>query len=312
MSTGLHDSETASPENSGHVDIKLSRRRRWLIPAVVTALVVVAAAVTIALTSGGPSGQKVTGSHFGTELQVAYEADSGSERAFLQYLNKTVAPTYGVQIVPVGIGDGNQLDQATASGQYAANIYQHKHWLKQVTDKTGWKLTAVGPAFQWAYSVYSAKHAGLDSIPNGGRIALLNDPANTAQALWLLQRAGKITFKPTTDPWSATVNDIATNPNAYRFTFIDYGAGPRILNEVDAVIAYNFQFISAGTNPAYKIYAPPAPREFAGQIVVGTDYLHDPQVEKLIKVFQDPRVQPYLADTTDPALKDQLSPVSPT
>jgi D-methionine transport system substrate-binding protein len=130
MSTGLHDSETASPENIGHVDIKLGRRRRWLIPAAVAAVVVIAAAVTTALTSGGPSARKVAGSHFGNELQVAYEADSGSERAFLEYLNKTVAPTYGVQIVPVGIGDGNQLDQATANGQYAANIYQHKHWLR--------------------------------------------------------------------------------------------------------------------------------------------------------------------------------------
>ena len=312
MSTGLHNSEATSPETSGHVDIKLRKQRRWLVPALVAAVVVIAAAVIFALTSGGPSKHKTAGSQFGNSLQVAYEADSGSERAFLEYLNKTIAPTYGVQILPVGIGDGNQLDQATANGQYAANIYQHSHWLKQVTDKTGWKLIAVGPVFQWAYSVYSAKHANLDAIPNGGRIALLNDPANTAQALWLLQRAGKIGFKPNIDPWSATVNDIATNPNAYRFTFIDYGAGPRVLNEVDAVIAYNFQFISAGTNPSYKIYAPAAPREFAGQLVVGTDYRHDPQVEKLIKVFQDPRVQPYLADTTDPALKDQLSPVSPT
>jgi D-methionine transport system substrate-binding protein len=310
MSTDLHDNSKTPQKTSDAVEIKLGKPRRWLIPTAVAAAVVIAAGVTFAVTSGGSSAHPVTGSHFGTELQVAYEADSGSERAFLEYLDKTVAPAYGVRVIPVGIGDGNQLDQATANGQYAANIYQHKHWLKQVTDKTGWKLTAVGPAFQWAYSVYSAKHASLDAIPHGGKIALLNDPANTAQALWLLQRGGKITFKPGVDPWSATVNDIATNPNAYQFTLIDYGAGPRILSEVDAVIAYNFQFISAGTDPKFKIYAPPAPLEFAGQLVTGTDYLQDPQVKKLINVFRDPQVQPYLANTTDPALKDQLSPVS--
>jgi ABC-type metal ion transport system substrate-binding protein len=84
-----------------------------------------------------------------------------------------------------------------------------------------------------------------------------------------------------------------------------------VLDEVDAVIAYNFQFISAGIDQKHKIYAPPAPQEFAGQLVVGSDYLRDPQVEKLVQVFRDPRVQPYLATTTDPSLKDQLSPVSP-
>jgi ABC-type metal ion transport system substrate-binding protein len=81
---------------------------------------------------------------------------------------------------------------------------------------------------------------------------------------------------------------------------------------VDAVIAYNFQFISAGVNQKDKIYAPPAPREFAGQLVVGTRYLNDPQIKKLERVVFDPRVQKYLATTNNPALKDQLSPVSST
>lgn len=295
---------------SEDVEITLKKRPRWVLPAGGAVVALAVAGAAVAILSGGSSHKTVSGSHFGTSLQVAYEADSGSEKAFLQYLNSKIASTYGVSIVPVGIGDGNQLDQATADGHYAANIYQHKHWLKQVTDKTGWKLTAAGPVFQWAYSVYSSKHASLDAIPSGGKIALLNDPANTAQALWLLQRAGKITFKPGVNPWEAKTSDIATNPQNYHFILIDYGAGPRVLNEVDAVIAYNFQFISAGIDQKDKIYAPSAPREFAGQLVVGTTYLRDPQVVKLIKVFQDPQVQRYLASSTDPALKDQLSPVS--
>jgi D-methionine transport system substrate-binding protein len=85
-----------------------------------------------------------------------------------------------------------------------------------------------------------------------------------------------------------------------------------VLPDVDAVIAYNMQFIGAGLSQMYKIYAPPAPRAFAGQLVVGTKYLHDPEVEKLIKVFLDPRVQPYLRTTQNPNLKDQLMPVSAT
>src|SRR5437868_11624279 len=112
MSTVQHP-EKAS-ENDAPVEIDLGRRRRWLVPAIVAVVVLVAAVVTVALVSNGSSRQAVEGSHFGNDLQVAYEADSGSERAFLEYLNKTVAPNYGLHVVPVGIGDGNQLDQATA------------------------------------------------------------------------------------------------------------------------------------------------------------------------------------------------------
>jgi D-methionine transport system substrate-binding protein len=295
------------PPPRGDFELRGGHNRRNLLAGAAAAVAIV---VVVVLLSGGSSTKTVSGSHFGTTLPVAYEADSNSERALLQWLNTAIAPSYGVKIEPRGIEDGNQLDQATAEGQIAANIYQHIHWLNEVVASTGMKLTAVGPVFQWAYSVYSEKYKSLAELPQGAQIALLNDPANTAQALWLLQRAGEITFKPGTVPWSATTSNIATNPHGLHFVFIDYGAGPRTLSSVDAVIAYNMQFISAGIPEQDKIYAPPAPRSFAGQLVVGTKYRNDPQVEKLIKVFFDPRVQQYLRTTQNPQLKDQLSPVA--
>jgi D-methionine transport system substrate-binding protein len=291
-------------------DFELSgggNRRNWIAAA---AAVVVIVVLLVVLLSKGSSSKTVSGSRFGTTLPIAYEASSSSERALLQWLNQAIAPSYGIKINPVGIQDGNQLDQATANGQFAANIYQHIHWLNEVVKSTGMKLTAVGPVFQWAYSVYSTKYSSLSALPSGAQVALLNDPANTAQALWLLQRAGEITFKAGTVPWSATTSDIATNPHKLKFVFVDYGAGPRTLGSVDAVIAYNMQFIAAGIPAKDRIYAPPAPRSFAGQLVVGDAYRNDPQVKKLIKVFFDPRVQPYLKTTTNPQLKEQLSPVA--
>lgn len=282
-------------------------RRRWLAAGAALVVIVV---LLVVLLAKGSSSKTVSGSSFGTTLPVAYEASSSSEHAFLQWLDQAIAPTYGIKIEPVGIQDGNQLDEATAHGQFAANIYQHIHWLNEVVKSTGMKLTAIGPVFQWAYSVYSTKHPSLSALPSGAQIALLNDPANTAQALWLLQRAGEITFKPGTVPWSATTSDIASNPHNLKFVFVDYGAGPRTLSSVDAVIAYNMQFIAAGIPAKDRIYAPPAPRSFAGQLVVGDAYRNDPQVKKLIKVFFDPRVQPYLKTTTNPQLKEQLSPVA--
>jgi D-methionine transport system substrate-binding protein len=284
-------------------------RRNWLAAAAALVVIVV---LLVVLLSKGSSSKTVSGSSFGTTLPVAYEASSSSERALLVWLDQAIAPSYGIKINPVGIQDGNQLDQATAHGQFAANIYQHIHWLNEVVQSTGMKLTAVGPVFQWAYSVYSTKYSSLSALPSGGQVALLNDPANTAQALWLLERAGEITFKPGTVPWSATTSDIASNPHKLKFVFVDYGAGPRTLSSVDAVIAYNMQFIAAGIPTKDRIYAPPAPRSFAGQLVVGDAYRHDPQVAKLIKVFFDPRVQPYLKTTTNPQLKEQLSPVAST
>lgn len=302
-----------SPQSSQLDDIDLGspRRRKTIAAAVAAAVVVLVVVVVVALkATGGGSGKAVAGSHFGTTWQIAYQASSASEQAFLAYLDKDIAPKYGVRIQGVPIEDGNQLDQATADGHYIANIYQHKHWLAQVTSSTGMKLTALGPIFQWSYSAYSSKHKSLDELPDGATIALLNDPANTAQALWILERGGYLTFKPGVDPWAATDKDIATNPHHWKFTYMEYGAGPRTLDSVDAVIDYNMSFVDAGTPESEKIYSPPAPSEFAGQLVVGTAYLKDPQVATLKKIFFDPQVQDYLKTNTDPHLHGQLAPVS--
>lgn len=308
----LTENRTAPPGGSHGTDLDFGSgrgSRKWIALAVAALLALAAVFVGVKL-FGGDEQLSASESHFGKTWEIAYQASSASEKAFLDYLDKEIAPEYGIRIKPVGIEDGNQLDQATADGKFIANIYQHKHWLQQVTDSTGFKLTALGPVFQWSYSVYSQKHKDFDALPKGATIALLNDPANTAQALWILERAGKITFTAGTKPWSATEQDIASNPNRWKFTYIEYGAGPRSLPSVDAVIDYNMSFVDAGTPQSQRIYAPPAPKEFAGQLVIGTEYARDRAIVTLKKIFFDPKVQQYLKDNHNPALQGQLAPVS--
>ncbi|PWN01825.1 metal ABC transporter substrate-binding protein [Nocardioides silvaticus] len=304
------DQQTGGPNDARDTIVLGGGSRGWLIPLIVGAVVIAVAAGLFLKLGGGDDEKAVQGSHFSNNFQIAYQASSASELAFLEYLDREIAPDHGITIEPVGIEDGNQLDQATADGEYIANIYQHKHWLKQVIDATGMELTALGPVFQWSYSMYSSKHDSIDDLPEGAEIALLNDPANTAQALWILERAGKITFQDGVDPWAATENDIEDNIGGYEFTYMEYGAGPRTLDSVDAVIDYNMSFVDAGTPDEYRIYEPDAPREFAGQLVIGTEYVDDPQVEKLEEIFFDVRVQEYLATNDDPNLSGQLAPVS--
>lgn len=292
-------------------DLKLGpNRRRRILALVAAAVIVIAGGAIWAFAGNKSSNDTVAGSSFGRTFQIAYQASSASEQAFLNYLNKNIAPKYGVTIDPVGIEDGNQLDAATANGQYIANIYQHKEWLKEVTSSTGLQLTALGPVFQWSYGLWSSKYK-LATLPQGATVALLNDPANTAQALEVLYNLHLITFRPGVTPAQATVEDIAANPKGLKFTLVAYGSGPRVINSVDAVIDYNMSFVDAGS-PISKwlIAEPPAPLDFAGQLVVGTKYVNDPQVQVLKKIFLDPAVQKYLATNTNPALHGQLAPVS--
>ena len=47
--------------------------------------------------------------------------------------------------------------------------------------------------------------------------------------------------------------------------------------------------------------------QFAGQLTVGTEWIDEPNIQNLIKAFQDPRVQEYLS--TDPEVQGVLLPL---
>jgi ABC-type metal ion transport system substrate-binding protein len=306
-----HSNDPIAPalENPDKRGFELRKRRRWpLVVAAIAVVAIVGAGIAVKVSSSSAAADEKQ--HFGTTLKVAYLSTDGAQEALLKYIAADVAPKHGIHVTPVGIGDPNQISEATNSGDVAGTIYAHKPWIEQTNASAGWKITPTEPVFQWAYSLYSSKYASIGAIPDGSTIAILDDPANTAQALMLLQNAGLITFKSGVDPAKSTLSDIATNPHKYVIKPIAFGSAARSLNDFGAIISYNFEFVAAGTPQQYKIYAPPASKIFAGQLAIATKYLLEPNITKLIAAFKDPAIAAYLKSTDNPHVKDQLTPVS--
>ncbi|GAA3584772.1 hypothetical protein GCM10023078_10810 [Gibbsiella greigii] len=283
---------------------EIRKKKRWPLPLAIVVLLIAAAAVWH-FTAG-----KSQAVQFGTTLKVHYEPAMAGEQRVIQYVGEHIAPDYGIKLEAVGLQDPVQADRAVAQGQYAATIYQHQWWLKQVVDANGFKLTPTQPVFQWAFGIYSDRYPSIDALPDGAEIVVPNDGANQGQALWLLQRIGLIGLDPTIEPRTAKLKDITVNKRNFNFKELDLLTMPRALNSVDAAIGYVSQF-DAGKVPREKgILFPPAPKTFASQLVIGTPYLEDANIKKLQQAFADPRVQQYLQQTDDPLVKGVLVPVS--
>ena len=270
-------------------------------------------ALAVLVVAGGGYAIASRGNHavtFGDTLKVHFEPAMAGEEKLIRFANDRIAPDYGLKLEPVPLQDSVQANRAVAEGQYAATIHQHQWWLKQVVDANGFKLTSTEPIYQWAFGVYSDTHKSIAELPKGAIIVVPNDGANQGQALWLLQRAGLIGLDPAVEARVAKLRDIKDNPHGYVFKEMDLLSLPRVLDSVDAAVGYVLQF-DAGKVPRSKgILFPPAPRTFASQLVVGTPYLNDPQIEKLEKVFADPRIAEYLKTTDDPQVQGVLSSVS--
>ncbi|EHD21123.1 MULTISPECIES: MetQ/NlpA family ABC transporter substrate-binding protein [Brenneria] len=282
----------------------LRKKRRW---PWWLALAVVAA---IALGVGYFAQQNTQTVNFGSTLKVHFEPAMAGEERVIQYVAEHIAPDYGLTLIASGLQDPVQANRAVAEGKYAATIYQHQWWLKQVVDANGFKLTPTLPVFQWAFGIYSDRYRSFDDLPDGAEIVIPNDGANQGQALWLLQRLNVIGLDPAIEPRTAKLKDIRENPRRFSFKELDLLTMPRALNSVDAAIGYVSQF-DAGKVPREKgILFPPAPKTFASQLVIGSDYLNNENIIKLQKAFADARVQQWLRETDDPLVKGVLVPVS--
>jgi YaeC family lipoprotein len=294
---------TQTPESHGFT---IKKRRRW--PFVVgagVAVVAIAAGITVPRLLPQASANETKGA----TLYVVTAEGNSAEEALVDYVAKTVAPDYGITVKFKGLSDSNTLNRAVSDGEVAGTVYQHKLWLSQVLKANpDFRETAATPVFRWGFGLWSAKYKSVSEIPDGATISLYSDPANAAQGLWILERAGLITLKSGIDKGYATQADIVSNPKHLKFTLLDFAAQSRSLADLDAAVGYTEYYLSAGIPISQQIFAPAAPDEFAGQLTVGTKYADTANIKKLVAAFKDPRVQTFL--TTNPDVKNILLPVA--
>ena len=295
-------SQTTPADDLG---FEIRRRPKW--PWIAGGAVVVLAAsalVVVPLLSPTASANETKGA----TLVVATAEGNAAEQALVQFVADEVAPKYGITVTFKGLADSNTINRAVSEGEIAGTVYQHKLWLSQVLEANpDFEETAATPVFRWGFGLWSDKYSSPEQIPDGATISLYSDPANEAQGLWVLERAGLITLDENIDKSKATQKDIVENPKNLSFTLLDFAAQSRALPDLDAAVGYTEYYLAAGIPIEKQIYAPAAPDEFAGQLTVGTKYLETDNIRNLIKAFQDPAVQEFLA--TDPRVAGILLPI---
>ncbi|APF40404.1 MetQ/NlpA family ABC transporter substrate-binding protein [Neomicrococcus aestuarii] len=297
--------EERTTEPSGEHGFTITKKKKW--PWAVGGVVAIAA-IAAGIAFGANSGAKSPNEIAGATLTVVTAEGNHAEQALVNYVAEEIAPKYGIKVEFKGLADSTTLNRAVSTGEVAATVYQHKLWLAQVLEANpDFKEEAAIPVFRWGFGIWSEKYKSVEDIPNGATISLYSDPANEAQGLWLLERAGLITLKDGINKWEATQKDIAENPKNIKFKLLDFAAQSRSLPDLDAAVGYTEYYVSAKVDISKQIFAPPAPDEFAGQLTIGSEYKDTENIQNLIKAFQDPAVQEYLR--TDPAVKDLLLPV---
>ncbi len=207
-----------------------------------------------------------------------------------------VAAKEGLKVKLIEFSDFIQPNAALDAKELDVNIYQHKPFLESQNKARGYKLVPVATAVVQQMGIYSKRVKSLDDLPQGGKVAIPNDPTNGARALLVLQAAKLIKLKDGVTV-TASIFDIAENPKNLKFVEIEAAQLPHSLKDVDAAAVNSAYAIPAGLSPAKDalvLESKDAP--FAAVVIAAReDNKNDPRIARFIKAYQSDEVKAFVA-----------------
>lgn len=183
---------------------------------------IMAAALLVLVACGSTAGS-------GEQTQVSI----GVTGADGQYWNliKEKAQQKGIEIKLIEFSDYTLPNHALANGEVDMNSFQHIAFLSQFNVENGTELVPIGSTVIAPMGLYSDKYTELEEIPDGAKIAIPNDPSNSARALRVLDSAGLLKLKEGVGLYP-TVDDIENNPKKLEIVPVVAQQTPRVLPDV--------------------------------------------------------------------------------
>lgn len=209
------------------------------------------------------------------------------------------------QVAPIAEANGLTLDiiefsdyvvpnAALADGDLDANSFQHVPYLENQIKDRGFDLVVVGKTITTPMGVYSSRIESLDDLPEGGTVAIPNDPTNGGRALLVLADQGVIAVNPEAG-LVPTPLDITENPKNLKFRELDAAQLPRALEDADAAVINTNYALAGGLSPkGDSIAMEKADSPYANVIVVRRGDENEPWVKTLVDAYHSPEVKAFI------------------
>ena len=220
--------------------------------------------------------------------------ENGPHAEMAEIVKKLLAPQ-GIEVKVVELSDYAQQNPALAAGDLDANSFQHQPYLDEQVKARGFKLASVGKTVVFPMGVYSRKLKSLADLPQGGRIAIPNDPSNGGRGLLLLQAKGLIKLRPGSGI-TPSVADIVDNPRKIQILEADAAQLPNLLPDVQAAVINTNYAIQGKLDPAKDAIArEAADSPYVNVIVVRQADAQKPWVKQLVDAYHSDEVKRYIA-----------------
>jgi D-methionine transport system substrate-binding protein len=202
----------------------------------------------------------------------------------------------GVNLKVKVFTDYIQPNVQVAEKRLDANFFQHQPYLDEFNKAKGTNLVSVAAVHLEPLGAYSSKYKKLDEIKDASTVVIPNDATNGGRALLLLDKAGLIKLKDSTNILS-TVKDITSNPKNLKFRELEAATIPRVLTQVDLALINTNYALEAKLNPekdALVIEGSDSP--YVNILVARPDDKDSADMQKLVAALHTPEVKAFILE----------------
>ncbi len=200
----------------------------------------------------------------------------------------------GVNLKVKVFTDYIQPNVQVAEKRLDANFFQHQPYLDEFNKAKGTHLISVASVHLEPLGAYASKYKKLDELPTGATVVIPNDATNGGRALLLLDKAGLIKLKDSTNILS-TPKDIVENTKGLKFRELEAATIPRVLTQVDLALINTNYALEAKLNPekdALVIEGSDSP--YVNILVARPDDKDSDDMKKLIAALHTPEVKAFI------------------
>lgn len=272
--------------------------KRRLSLALLASLTVAALTACAGGTAGGATTSGAAADGTDTPTTVTIGVTDASKDYWKIFTD--LAAKQGITVKLQNFTDYQQPNPILSQGDLDLNQFQHLLFLANYNASSGDDLVPIGATAIYQLGLYTSKgYATPADIPDGGEVAIPNDPTNQARALLVLQSAGLLELKDGGNAFS-TPADILDGSKV-KVVPVDANQTAVQLQSLDAAVINNNYAYDADIDPTTAIYSdlddPDAADPYINVWVVRAEDKDNPVYQKLVEIYHDKTV-------TDELLKE--------
>lgn len=183
----------------------------------ILASVAASLAAAMALTACGGTTPSSSGSPAASDAvtKLVVGASPVPHAKILEFVRDNLAKDAGLEIEIKEFDDYVLPNEALASGDLDANYFQHVPYLENQIKEKGYEFSHGEGIHIEPFALFSNQYDSAEAIPDGGQIAITNDPSNQYRGLKLLEENGLL--KDITEESTVLTLTDAQNPKKLKF-----------------------------------------------------------------------------------------------